>query len=131
MFSETGGVISCRYVRQYIEIAADEDPGIELAEHEREALEMFERTANREDLCLELTLRPGQTVVANNFTVLHARTAFDDHPEPERKRLLLRLWLAAEPTRPILPEVAIYEDEPGIAPQPGRSPSYETQVPVN
>jgi hypothetical protein len=29
----------------------------------------------------------------SNHVVLHARTAYEDWPEPERKRHLLRLWL--------------------------------------
>ena len=36
----------------------------------------------------------------NNYTVLHSRSGFEDWPEHERKRLLLRLWLKAEPSRP-------------------------------
>ncbi len=35
---------------------------------------------------------------------LHDRTAFEDWPEPEQRRHLLRLWLAAAGARP-LPEV--------------------------
>jgi hypothetical protein len=35
--------------------------------------------------------------------MLHDRTAFEDYPEPERKRHLLRLWLAPANARP-LPE---------------------------
>lgn len=131
VFSECDGVISCRYVRQYIEIAADEDPDIELSDLEREALDLFETTANRADLSVEFTLAPGEAVVANNFTVLHARNAFDDYTDPECRRLLLRLWLAAHPPRPLVPEVAIYDDEPGIAAQSGRTPSYESGVPTN
>jgi hypothetical protein len=29
----------------------------------------------------------------NNRWLLHNRTAFADHPEPERRRHLVRLWL--------------------------------------
>lgn len=39
----------------------------------------------------------------HNHTVQHDRTAFEDRPEPARKRHLLRLWLAAPGARP-LPE---------------------------
>jgi hypothetical protein len=35
---------------------------------------------------------------------LHDRTGFEDWPEPERRRHLLRLWLAADAARP-LPDV--------------------------
>jgi hypothetical protein len=31
-----------------------------------------------------------------NYSVFHARTAYQDWPEPERRRHLLRLWLACE-----------------------------------
>ena len=30
-----------------------------------------------------------------NSVILHKRTEYEDWPEPERKRHLLRLWLAA------------------------------------
>jgi len=40
----------------------------------------------------------------HNHTILHDRTAFEDYPELERKRHLLRLWLAPARARP-LPEV--------------------------
>ena len=35
-----------------------------------------------------------------------ARKAFDDHAQPERKRLLLRVWLNALDPRPMAPEFA-------------------------
>jgi hypothetical protein len=37
---------------------------------------------------------------------LHSRTGFDDWPEPERKRHLLRLWLSTKGERPLPPEIA-------------------------
>ena len=131
VFSECEGLISCRYVRQFIELAVHEDPDIDITPVEREALEAFETLAARPDLHLEFTLRPGEAIFANNFTVLHARDAFEDHGDPERRRLLLRLWLSADPPRPIRPEVAIYENGPGITPQPGREPSFPADVGVN
>jgi len=36
--------------------------------------------------------RAGELQFVNNGTVGHSRTAFRDHPEPERKRHLIRLW---------------------------------------
>jgi hypothetical protein len=38
--------------------------------------------------------------------VLHDRTAFEDWPEPERKRHLLRLWLCPPDGRPLPPSFA-------------------------
>jgi hypothetical protein len=51
-----------------------------------------------------MELQPGDIQLVHNHTILHDRTAFEDYPEPERKRHLLRLWLAPPAARP-LPEV--------------------------
>jgi hypothetical protein len=40
-----------------------------------------------------MEFRSGDIQWLKNSVVLHARTEFEDHPEPERKRHLLRLWL--------------------------------------
>ena len=130
VFSNSSGTVSCRYVRQYIEVATDEDPEINLTDEDYEALDLFETLAADPELCIEFTLSPGEAIFANNFTVMHARTSFQDHNGPDRKRHLLRLWLAADPPRPLVPEIQHFEGEPGIPPQPGRLPSYATPVEV-
>ena len=61
----------------------------------------------------------------SNYTVFHARTAFTD--SPEHRRHLLRLWLAADPPRPVVPETRHYTGEPGIPPQAGRPPSFASR----
>ncbi len=47
--------------------------------------------ANRLDLWLE----PGQIQILNNRVIVHGRTPYEDHDEPERRRHLVRLWLRA------------------------------------
>lgn len=47
-----------------------------------------------------MTLQQGDIQLLNNFVCLHTRTAYADWPEPERKRLLWRLWLSAPDLRP-------------------------------
>jgi hypothetical protein len=51
-----------------------------------------------------MEFQPGDVQLVHNHTLLHDRTAFEDWPEPERKRHLLRLWLAPPGARP-LPQV--------------------------
>ena len=51
-----------------------------------------------------MEFKPGDVQLVHNHTMLHDRTGFVDWPEPERRRHLLRLWLAASDARP-LPEV--------------------------
>ena len=130
VYSEKEGKLSCRYVKEFIEIAADEDPDAALSTEEKEALEIFEATAQRQDLRVTFTLQPGEAIFANNYTVLHARTAFTN--SSDRKRELLRLWLTATPTRPVVKEIFLYErahngGEHGIVPQPGQIPSFASR----
>lgn len=46
-------------------------------------------------------LQPGEIQFINNYVVLHCRTGFEDHLEPERRRHLLRLWLAIPAAQPL------------------------------
>jgi alpha-ketoglutarate-dependent taurine dioxygenase len=57
------------------------------------ALQAVQEAFDRPELRVELDFRPGQIQFVNNRATGHARTEFVDHPEPERKRHLVRLWL--------------------------------------
>jgi hypothetical protein len=71
---------------------------------------------------LEFTLQPGEAYFINNYTILHARTAFDDgDTEEDRRRHLLRLWLEVPQMRPVHPHIR----SGGIEAVPGRTPSYD------
>ena len=97
-------LVSTIYQRQYIE-SARRFPGVApLSPLQIEALDLFDELANDPRLNLMMELQPGDIQLVHNHTILHDRTAFEDYPEPERKRHLLRLWLAPRPARP-LPEV--------------------------
>jgi alpha-ketoglutarate-dependent taurine dioxygenase len=45
------------------------------------------------DFSVDFDLEPGQMQFVHNRALGHSRTAFEDHPEPERKRHLVRLWM--------------------------------------
>ena len=47
------------------------------------------------------SVRPGDIQLVNNHVLFHDRTAFEDWPEPERRRDLLRLWLAPPGAQPL------------------------------
>ena len=57
------------------------------------ALAAVQSVFDRPELRVELDFAPGQIQYVNNRATGHARTDFVDHPEPERKRHLVRLWL--------------------------------------
>lgn len=79
-----------------------------------EAIEYYEALAN--ELCLTMEFKQGDIQFLHNHVIAHSRTsAVEDYPEPERKRYLLRLWLASDGGRPIPPAYgARYHDlKPG------------------
>lgn len=59
---------------------------------QREAIDLVSALAEEHRATMEF--RPGDIQILNNYTCVHTRTAFEDWPEPERRRVLWRLWLA-------------------------------------
>jgi len=59
----------------------------------QEAIAAFGEIFDDADFSVEFELEPGQIEFVHNRAIGHARTNFTDHPEPERKRHLIRLWL--------------------------------------
>ena len=84
--------VSCRYARSYINGAA-EKLAQPLTAQEVAALDYFEAVSRRSDVVLHMAFEPGDIQLLNNYTTLHGRTSYEDHPEPERRRFLYRLWL--------------------------------------
>lgn len=74
-----------------------------LTDIQRETMDVMDEILRRPEMMLTLRLEPGDLQVFNNHAMLHSRTDYEDHPEPEKKRLLWRLWLAP-PGSPRLPE---------------------------
>jgi hypothetical protein len=88
------GRLTLRYLRFYI-TKGQEWKGEPLSEGDREALETFEEVTRRPDVALQVPLERGDIQLISNTFLLHSRTSYEDHAEPERKRHYIRLWLAA------------------------------------
>ena len=89
---EANGGLLLRYLRHWIEVG-HEKAQQPLTAEQRRALDTLDGVAARDELRVEFGLLPGQIYFINNRWILHNRTAFTDHSEPERKRHLVRLWL--------------------------------------
>ena len=76
-----------------------------LSAAQREALKMVETLACDDSIRLDMDFRPGDMQFLLNHSILHSRTAYEDRPEPEQRRHLLRLWLSCE-DGPALPSKA-------------------------
>ena len=64
-----------------------------LSSEQSHALDQFQAVAR--SLALNMTLKRGDIQLVNNLTVVHARDAFTDHQESERRRYMVRLWLSS------------------------------------
>ena len=104
VFNDHEGRLSVIYARRYIQSAQRFPEARRLTDSDLEALDYFDRLANDSKLRLDMEFHPGDIQLLHNHTVLHDRTDYVDWDEPEYKRHLLRLWLAAPDARP-LPDV--------------------------
>ncbi|HVM77577.1 MAG TPA: TauD/TfdA family dioxygenase [Stellaceae bacterium] len=101
VFNEHLGYLSVFYMRPNIETAQRFPEARRLTKEEIEALDYFDALADDPQLRLDMVLAPGDMQFLHNHTVLHDRTAYEDYPEKERRRHLLRLWLSAPDARPL------------------------------
>jgi hypothetical protein len=103
VFNWHAGRLSTMYVRRYVESARRFPEVPPLTPRQIEALDVFDSLLEDRALNLFMDFEPGDIQLLHNHQILHDRTGYVDWPEPERKRHLLRLWLAPPDGRP-LPE---------------------------
>jgi alpha-ketoglutarate-dependent taurine dioxygenase len=57
------------------------------------ALAAMLETFEDPEISIDFEFAPGEIQFVDNRTLGHSRTEYEDHPEPERRRHLVRLWL--------------------------------------
>lgn len=116
LFSMKDGKLSCRYVRVHITSAQRFPEVPRLTPLQIEALDTFDKCAWSEDFHFSFMFKPGDLQFVNNHVALHSRTAFEDFPEEDRRRHLLRMWLSVPNSRPLSDALStIYQDRRGGA----------------
>jgi hypothetical protein len=105
VFSNVDGKVSCFFSRQNMTEAARQLGG-ELDPAFAQAADYFQALALDPRFMIEFMLDPGEIMFANNYTLLHARTEFEDSERHTRD--LLRIWLNWEGIRPVLPELHLF-----------------------
>lgn len=106
VFSHFAGRLTIFYQRQYIESAQRFANAPRLSEKDLQALDFFDALCNDPRIYLTMQLEKGDMQFVYNHAMLHDRTAFEDWPingNDERRRHLLRLWLAIPGDRPLPP----------------------------
>lgn len=96
VFGERDGRLFAHYGRAYME-SAGRGAGIPaLTTDQVRALDALDELTNSPEFVLNMDFQPGDIQLLNNYTVMHARTGYEDYPEPERRRELIRLWLVVD-----------------------------------
>lgn len=95
--------LTALYQRIYIESASRFEDAPKPHPQQIEALDLLDEIANDPEIHLRMRLQAGDMQFVYNHSNLHDRTAFRDWPEPEKRRHLLRLWLALPDDRELPP----------------------------
>ena len=96
--------LTAMYQRQYIDSAKRFPEAPTPDEEYTAALDLFDSIANEPAVHVTMDFEPGDMQFVHNHSLLHDRMSFVDWPEPERRRHLLRVWVAIDGDRE-LPDV--------------------------
>lgn len=105
IFTSWRGRFACRYVRTHIVSAQRYEDAPRLSAQQQEAMELFDALSSSPEFSYAMMFQPGDMQLLNNHVTLHARSEFVDHAEPDRKRHLLRMWLATPNSRELHPHL--------------------------
>jgi hypothetical protein len=132
--SYVDGIFS-NYAGMSMIFSAQEYPGVpQLTQDQIDVLHLFDAISQEPGLPIDMDFQPGDVQWLLNYAALHSRTSFEDHPEPERRRHLLRLWLKRDVGRPLAPQFGkhvVIMGEPSTPAQPGGRFTIEDAVRIN
>ena len=107
IFNRYEGLLSGIYLRHYIEEAQRRFPDApRLTSGQYEVMDLIDALVNDPAIHLQMAFVPGDMQFLHNHQILHSRNDFENWPEPERHRHLLRLWMAPPEGRRLPPVYA-------------------------
>ena len=110
IFNWFEGKLSGIYLRHYIEEAqARFADAPRLTPQQIEVMDLIDALVNDPAIHLQMSFEQGDMQFLHNHQILHSRNDFENWPEPERHRHLLRLWMAPaaqQGARPLPPVYA-------------------------
>ncbi|GCB52270.1 TauD/TfdA family dioxygenase [Streptomyces sp. NL15-2K] len=101
--SRVDGVFSIYGGNRMIFSAQDYPEVPRLTEAQIELLHLIDDVAREPGVALDMDFRPGDVQWLLNYAAMHSRTEYQDFPELQRRRHLLRLWLRHDSGRPVVP----------------------------
>lgn len=107
IFNWHEGRLSGIYLRHYIEEAQRRFPAAaRLTRAQVEVMDLIDQLVNDPAIHVQMAFQRGDMQFLHNHQLLHSRNDFENWPEPERHRHLLRLWIAPPSARPLPPAYA-------------------------
>ena len=101
VFSPINGHVVASFTPEFIRSAQRFEDVPRITARQSEALDMVKALANDPRFKLGMDFQPGDIQFVNNLVLLHSRTEYEDWPQAERRRHLLRLWLSVPDGWPI------------------------------
>lgn len=95
------GQLRTFYHSDYFRSAPDRASARPLTTREHELLDAYDEVLASDGFALCMDLQPGDIQLLSNHAVVHGRTGYQDHDDPELRRHLLRLWLSLPTARSI------------------------------
>jgi hypothetical protein len=92
VFRRCGEQVLCTFNKARIE-AGMLNAGMPLDAVQRAAIDYMNDLAMQDEFSVRFILRPGEALFLNNHVTLHGRDAYEDYPQPDRQRLLVRVWM--------------------------------------
>ncbi len=93
LFQRIPDGIGCLALTSYIRSAQRHPGARRLTATDLAALDAFDAATRTPELVFQFKKAPGDMAFLNNHFHVHARTAFQDAPDPKERRHLRRLWL--------------------------------------
>jgi len=126
------GFLTTTYNRNFITGAQRFDDVPRLTDQQISAMDRVDELADSDSIRIDMDFRPGDMQFIHNHQVFHSRTVYEDYPEPERRRHLLRLWLTPPNARPLAPVIAERFGDIEVGPNRGgiRTPGQTLSTPL-
>ena len=93
VFALHKGHFYARFGQKYVESAQRFSQVPRLTPAQIEGMDLFSTLALSDEFRLDMTFQRGDIQLLNNHLIVHSRTDYEDWPEPERRRHLLRMIL--------------------------------------
>ena len=86
IYSLRDGQFAARYIRNHVRSSQLRTDTPRLSKEQHRALDTIQALAETDTYRFDMVLEPGDMQFVNNHVLIHSRTHFEDHEEPDRRR---------------------------------------------